>query len=84
MIRLLEFLVMPYGLTNTPVAFMDLMNRDFHRYLNQFTIAFNDDVDPGFDNHVCDRLRKRDKSNSTSTKLKTLLGKESAIEVELG
>ena len=29
-----EFLVMPFGLTNAPTAFMDLMNRVFHMYLD--------------------------------------------------
>ena len=39
-----EFLVMPFGLTNALTAFMDLMNRVSHLYLDQFVIAFIDDI----------------------------------------
>ncbi|WMV13718.1 hypothetical protein MTR67_007103 [Solanum verrucosum] len=39
-----EFLVMSFGLTNAPAAFMDLMNRVFRLYLDMFMIVFMDDI----------------------------------------
>ena len=37
-----EFLVMPFGVTNAPAAFMDLMNRIFKTYLDEFVVVFID------------------------------------------
>ena len=39
-----EFLVMSFGLTNSPASFMDLMNRVFKQYLDIFMIVFMDDI----------------------------------------
>ena len=35
---------MPFGLTNTLVAFMDLMHRVFQPYLDQFVMVFVDNI----------------------------------------
>ena len=39
-----DFLVMCFGLTNAPAAFMDSMNRVFRPYLDRFVIVFIDDI----------------------------------------
>ena len=39
-----EFLVVTFGLTNSPIVFMFLMNGIFRNYLDKFFIEFVDDV----------------------------------------
>nr|GFB97325.1 putative reverse transcriptase domain-containing protein [Tanacetum cinerariifolium] len=39
-----EFQVIPFGLTNRPTVFMDLMNRLCKPYLGKFVIIFIDDI----------------------------------------
>ena len=39
-----DFLVMSFGLTNAPAAFMDLMNRVFRPYIDRYVLVFIDDI----------------------------------------
>ena len=39
-----EFQVVPFGVTNAPAVFMDLMNRVFSPYLDKFVVIFIDDI----------------------------------------
>nr|GEX11003.1 putative reverse transcriptase domain-containing protein [Tanacetum cinerariifolium] len=42
--RHFEFIVMPFGLMNAPVVFIDLMNRVCRPYLDKFVIVFIDGI----------------------------------------
>lgn len=39
-----EFMVLPFGLTNTPLTFQNLMNEIFESYLRKFVLAFFYDI----------------------------------------
>lgn len=39
-----KFLIMPFGITNTPIIFTDIMNVMFKLYLDKFVIVFIDDI----------------------------------------
>lgn len=46
-----EFLLMPFGVTNAPSVFMDLMNWVFHMYLDWFMVVLIDDILVYSNNH---------------------------------
>ena len=39
-----EFSIIPFGIINALVTFIDLMNRVFKDYLDEFVIVFIDDI----------------------------------------
>ena len=39
-----EFLVFPFGLTNAPAFFIDLMNKIFRPFLDKFVVVFIDNI----------------------------------------
>ena len=39
-----EFVIIPFGLTNTPASFMCLMNNILRKYLDNFVVVFIDDI----------------------------------------
>ena len=41
---LYEFLVVPFGVTNAPTQFMNMMNDIFSNFLDRFVVAFLDDL----------------------------------------
>ena len=41
---LYEFLVMPFGVTNAPVQFMNMINRILGEYVDKFVLVSLDDV----------------------------------------
>jgi hypothetical protein len=61
---LYEFTVMSFGLTNTPVYFMYMINRVFMEYLDKFVVVFIDDIlvysrsEEEHDGHLCLVLQK--------------------------
>ena len=57
---LYQFLFMPFGVTNAPVQFMNMMNDLLGEYLDQFVLVFLDDVliySANIQEH-CEHLRK--------------------------
>jgi len=53
--------MMPFGLTNDPVEFTDLMNRVFKPYFDKFVVVITDDIlvySSASEKHVLEVLRK--------------------------
>lgn len=42
--RSYEFIVIPFGLTNAPIAFCDLMNNSFYDLIDKFLVVYLDDI----------------------------------------
>jgi len=41
---IMDFTIMSFGLTNAPIAFMNLINRVFRPYVDKFIVVFIDDI----------------------------------------
>ena len=39
-----EYMVIPFGITNAPAAFMSIMNDVFRDYIDSFAIVYLDDI----------------------------------------
>ena len=39
-----EFLLMPFGITNAPATFCNLMNDVLNEYIDQFVVVYLDDI----------------------------------------
>lgn len=42
--RSYEFVVMPFELTNSPIAFCNLMNNVFYDFIDKFIVVYLDDI----------------------------------------
>jgi hypothetical protein len=81
---LYEFLVMSFGLTNAPAYFMNMMNKVFMEYLDQFVVVFIDDIlvySPNEETHE-DHLRlvlQKLRENQLYAKLSAIFGKRKLL-----